>query len=93
MTNSVWGLIVLALAVGIALVAWTQAMIWRRLDRMDQDITDTDERHDIGIENDQRIEQRLNRLRAQTIVALSARTDLTEGGVHPSAFFTRKDPS
>lgn len=67
MTNSVWGLIVLALAVGIALVAWTQAMIWRRLDRMDQDITDTDERHDIGIENDQRIEQRLNRLRAQTL--------------------------
>lgn len=92
MTTFLWVLIVLALAVGVAVVAWTQHTIWRRLDRMDQDITDTDERHDIGIENDQRIEQRLNRLRAQTIAALSARTDLTQGGIHPSEHF-RKDPS
>lgn len=83
MTIFLWVLIVLALAVGVAVVAWTQHAIWRRLDRIEAE----------AMEDLIETEGEIMRLRRQTIVALSARTDLTEGGVHPSAFFARKDPS
>ncbi len=39
MTTFLWIVIVLALAVGIAVVGGTQYCIWRRLDRMDEDQT------------------------------------------------------